>query len=45
VSGTGAEAAMECLKCWKAAGATARIVIPKTAGTDIADYVANRRVK
>jgi putative DNA primase/helicase len=43
-SGTGLKAASACLERWQAAGREARIIMPKDAGADVADLVAEYKV-
>jgi hypothetical protein len=44
VNGAGEAAARECLARWENAGAEVAIVMPPTAGSDIADFIAKRKV-
>jgi putative DNA primase/helicase len=44
VNGAGEAAARECLARWETQGAEVAIVMPPTAGSDIADFIANRTV-
>jgi putative DNA primase/helicase len=41
-NGAGEAAARHCLECWENAGAEVAIVMPQTAGADIADFIANK---
>jgi Toprim domain len=41
-NGAGESAARECLERWENQGAEVAIVMPPTAGSDIADFIANR---
>jgi putative DNA primase/helicase len=43
-NGAGEAAARHCLERWENAGAEVAIVMPPTAGSDIADFIANRKV-
>jgi putative DNA primase/helicase len=43
-NGVGEAAARECLERWGNQGAEVAIVMPPTAGSDIADFIANRTV-
>jgi putative DNA primase/helicase len=43
-NGVGEAAARECLARWENQGAEVAIVMPPTAGSDIADFIANRMV-
>jgi len=43
-NGAGEAAARYCLERWENAGAEVAIVMPPTAGSDIADFIANRKV-
>jgi len=43
-NGAGEAAARNCLERWENAGAEVAIVMPPTAGSDIADFIANRKV-
>jgi putative DNA primase/helicase len=43
-NGAGEAAARECLARWENQGAEVAIVMPPTAGSDIADFIANRKV-
>jgi putative DNA primase/helicase len=43
-NGAGEAAARYCLERWKNAGAEVAIVMPPTVGSDIADFIANKKV-